>query len=896
MLTTEERDELVSELASRPGHEKVRALLHALLVRGLEVDSRDIDFEKPAPEVRGRIDALLGRTVFELKSDLRRERRDAEAALARYLAERENRTGESYVGIAADGAEFVAFFLRRGRSAEAGACRADPAAARDLLVWLQGAVALGEALPPDARTVAREFGRDSLAARRALDGLGDLWDRAGQTPAARLQRELWGKLLGLAYGAEVGDDALFLQHTYLAIVAKAVAWAAMVDRPAANATALLHGAAFSDLGVAGQNEPDFFDWVLADGAGAELVMRIARQVGRIRLRDIRVDILKALYESLIDPETRHDLGEYYTPDWLASRMVATAVDDPLAQRVMDPACGSGTFLFHAVRAVLEAAKASGLSSAEAARRATENVAGIDVHPVAVVFARVTYLLALMPALRAEHPGNVPLPVYLGDALQWNLARAGGNGEQPDLLAGDDALEIFVPAIALNGPQPRRLGAATLRFPAAVASDAGLFDRLLNAMIDYGVRSAPASEFAAWLNREAPAISDEDRRVLEASYETMRRLQGEGRNHIWGYIARNLARPVWLASDARKAHVVIGNPPWVSFRYMSEEYQRRFREECQAARLWIGGKVATQQDLSAYFFMRAALLYMRRDGRIALVLPYAAMSRQAYARFRRGDVARFDRIEFRLRFTAAWAFGPTVSPLFPVPSCVLFAHRRDSEPAPLPATVRNFVGALPRRDADEPEADASLTEAAAPWPTLAARRGESPYRKSFRNGATLVPRRLVIVDSVPVTGMLPPSPAYPLIRGRTGNQDKAPWKTLEPPDGTVEAAFLRPALLGESIAPFRVLAPRQAVIPWNAERQELMDAADASGRGYPRLARWLRRTEALWERHKGSDLSFLERHDYYGGLSPPIPHQRRSASSTRRPGPISRRRRCGTRKR
>ena len=476
----------------------------------------------------------------------------------------------------------------------------------------------------------------------------------------------------------------------------------------------------------------------------------------------------------------------------------------------------------------------------------------------------------MPALRAEHPGNVPLPVYLGDALQWNLARAGGNGEQPDLLAGDDALEIFVPAIALNGPQPRRLGAATLRFPSAVASDAGLFDRLLNAMIDYGVRSAPASEFAAWLKSGSARHIRRGQPRSRSELQTMRRLQGEGRNHIWGYIARNLARPVWLASDARKAHVVIGNPPWVSFRYMSEEYQRRFREECQAARLWIGGKVATQQDLSAYFFMRAALLYMRREGRIALVLPYAAMSRQAYARFRRGDVARFDRIEFRLRFTAAWAFGPTVSPLFPVPSCVLFAHRRDSEPAPLPATVRNFVGALPRRDADEPEADASLTEAAAPWPTLAARRGGSPYRKRFRNGATLVPRRLVIVDSVPVTGMLPPSPAYPLIRGRTGNQDKAPWKTLEPPDGTVEAAFLRPALLGESIAPFRVLAPRQAVVPWDAERQELMEAADASGRGYPRLARWLRRTEALWERHKGSDLSLLEQHDYYGKLSRQFP--------------------------
>ncbi|MDE0165822.1 MAG: hypothetical protein OXH92_02280 [Bryobacterales bacterium] len=75
---------MVSELALRSGHEKVRALLHRLLVDDLGANSRDIDFEKPAPEVRGRIDALLGRTVFELKSDLRRERNDTEEGLNRY--------------------------------------------------------------------------------------------------------------------------------------------------------------------------------------------------------------------------------------------------------------------------------------------------------------------------------------------------------------------------------------------------------------------------------------------------------------------------------------------------------------------------------------------------------------------------------------------------------------------------------------------------------------------------------------------------------------------------------------------------------------------------------------------------------------------------------------------
>ena len=870
MLTLEEELELVSELSERPGHEKVRALLHRLLVDGLGVESRDIDFEKPAPEVRGRIDALLGRTVFELKSDLRSERQDAEDGLARYLSEREGQTGQKYVGIATDGASFIAFFLRHSHVVEVEAHQAVPDKPRELLAWLQCAVAVGDGLLPDPQTIKREFGRDSLAARRALGELNELWAQAGQTSDGRLKFELWSRLLSLAYGAEVGDDALFLQHTYLVVVAKAVAWAAMIEAPPPDAAALLHGTAFSDLGIAGQSEPDFFDWVLKPEGGAGLVMRAARQVNRFQLRDIRVDILKALYESLIDPETRHDLGEYYTPDWLAARMVAAAVERPLRQRVMDPACGSGAFLFHAVRALLETADGSGLPADEAVRLAAEKIAGIDIHPVAVIFARVTYLLALMPALRKRHPGSVSLPVYLGDALQWNVSRIGNQGLQMSMLAGAGTLEIFVPAVRVLEPEPQFLDAATLSFPAAVAADAGLFDRVLNFMIEFAARSRPASDFAAWMERVASA-SKEDRDVLRESYEVMRRLQNQGRNHIWGYVARNLARPVWLSSEAQKADVVIGNPPWVSFRYMSGDFQGRFRGECRAARLWVGGKVATQQDLSSYFYTRAALLYMRPNGRIALVMPYAALSRRAYAKFRTGEVASSGYLELRLRFTEAWAFGPEVWPLFPVPSCVLFANRHDRvSAAPLPTRLKAFQGILPKRDADEAEAAANLTEAAAPWPADASGEGGSPYRSAFRNGATLWPRRFVLIEPVPTTGMLPANPAFPLVRGRTSRQDKRPWKDVEPPRGTVEQEFLRPVLLGESVAPFRVVAPRQAIVPWDPERSRLMDAESAAGHGYPKLAEWLERTEALWETHKRSAMSFLEQCDYYGKLSCQFP--------------------------
>ena len=405
----------------------------------------------------------------------------------------------------------------------------------------------------------------------------------------------------------------------------------------------------------------------------------------------------------------------------------------------------------------------------------------------------------------------------------------------------------------------------------MAADAGLLDRVLNAMIEYGARAEPGANFAAWMEREAASARPEDRCVLRETYEVMRRLQGEGRNHIWGYIARNLARPVWLAAEAQKADVVIGNPPWVSYRYMSAAFQARFREECLAAGLWVGGKVATQQDLSGYFYMRAALLYMRQTGKIALVMPYAAMSRRAYAAFRRGEAARNGEVAFRLRFARAWTFGPEVQPLFPVPSCVLFAAVHDGAmPAPLPGAVKAFAGSLPRRDADEASADASLTGEPSPWPGMAEDRTGSHYRSVFRNGATLVPRRLVLVEPVPVTGMLPPNPEAPLVCGRAGSLDKAPWKEVEPPRGAVDKAFLWGALLGESIAPFRILKPHLAVVPWDWERHQLLDAKTAPPRGFLRLTQWLEETEALWERHKRSRLSLREQCDYYGKLSCQFP--------------------------
>ena len=169
-----------------------------------------------------------------------------------------------------------------------------------------------------------------------------------------MKRRLWSRLLTTALGAGFADnDELFLAHTYLVIVADVIAHE-VVGIPASSlapSRPLLAGDRFRDAGVHGVVEADFFSWV-ADftPGGATFVRDVVRRVSRFTWAHVRHDVLKHLYESVIDPGTRKRLGEYYTPDWLAERIVAsTAVNDPLNQRVADVACGSGTFLFHAVR-------------------------------------------------------------------------------------------------------------------------------------------------------------------------------------------------------------------------------------------------------------------------------------------------------------------------------------------------------------------------------------------------------------------------------------------------------------------------------------------------------------------------------------------------------------------
>ncbi len=99
------------------------------------------------------------------------------------------------------------------------------------------------------------------------------------------------------------------------------------------------------------------------------------------------DLLKMLYQELIDPVDRSGLGEYYTPDWLAELILEDI--GYTSGSLLDPSCGSGTFLFTAIHRL----RKSGLSGKPLVEYVMNNIQGIDVHPVAVLMAKANILLA-----------------------------------------------------------------------------------------------------------------------------------------------------------------------------------------------------------------------------------------------------------------------------------------------------------------------------------------------------------------------------------------------------------------------------------------------------------------------------------------------------------------------
>ena len=420
---------------------------------------------------------------------------------------------------------------------------------------------------------------------------------------------------------------------------------------------LLRGGSFrSSTGLQGVIESDFFAWPTEVGGGP-LIRALARKIARFDWKQPPSDIASILYETVIPPDERRTLGEYYTPRWLARTMVRELIEEPLTQTVLDPACGSGTFVAEAVEHFIGASKAAELEPKQALDRLASAVTGIDVHPVAVHLARSAWVLAARPAIQAAtdagYDASLSVPIYLGDALQLRF-RSGDMFAEYDVTiqVGDDQNTELV-------------------FPVSLVERPNDFDSLMDHVAD-AIERGDEPRYALDDN----GITDPaERATLESTIATLESLHTEGRDHIWAYYTRNLVRPVALARG--KVDVIIGNPPWLNYNQTANTLRtEQRRQSSDVYGIWTGGRYATHQDVAGLFFTRSVDLYLKSGGVIGMVMPHSTLQAGQYSKWRTGQWrgsggARTLAVDFD--FKTAWDLeGLTPNSFFPIPSCVVFA--------------------------------------------------------------------------------------------------------------------------------------------------------------------------------------------------------------------------------
>ena len=788
-----------------------------------------------------------------------------------YLAQSQKQ-GRVRMGILTDGRHWLLRWPNAGPVRAAppyGFTLDDPDRWVTLYEWLRDhALSAEEDKQPSRDSVAEHFGPGSPSYQRDIAVLRALYDEYAGYNTIRVKRQLWEDLLKAALGEIASTpeemDDLFVRHTYLSAVIGMVVQAsfgidiyAMADTDSED---LLHGREFrSKTGLQGIVESDFFAWPTEVG-GLPMLRTLARRVSRFDWRKAPNDIAAILYETVIPPDERRQLGEYYTPDWLARTIVREVVTDPLQQRVLDPACGSGTFVAEAVTHFIQAANNASLYPEEVLDRLRTAVAGIDVHPVAVHLARAAWVLAAQPAIQAavDHglAANVTVPIYLGDALQLRF-RTG------DMFAQHN--------VTVQVEDERN---TELVFPIGLVERADTFDALMGDIAE-AIENGDDPRLALDDNR----ITDPgERRTLEETVAALQMLHGEGRNHIWAYYTRNLVRPVALSRG--KVDVIVGNPPWLSYRNTASALRTELeRQSKDLYGIWAGGKYAAVQDIAGLFFARCTDLYLKDGGQIGMVMPHSALQAGQYAKWRAGTwqakasgrgrnrtLGRVLSVDFG--YKTAWDLERLQpNSFFPVPASVVFARciSQDTKGSPLTGEVECWLGKAGAEDVRRMPAAITDTSASS----------DSLYDDYSREGATVRPTRLFFVEETRNPGIVRAGQTI-TVNPRQGSQDKKPWRDLDLTpiaSQTIETTHLFDVHLGETVVPYATLNPLKALLPLKQRDFRLPTSADGvSGinlRGLERRMRMRWQTVSrLWEENKAAanKLNLLEQLDYYGKLS------------------------------
>lgn len=666
-------EELYAELRDRSAHWQNEAELRGGWVETLQ-RALNIRFDLE----RGRRDSSYNNIIIEFKDkgffngsvDSAKFKEAMDDRLAKYIprtARQEGLDPSDYIGIATDGNHLAFAQWIGGRLVPGPLLPLSPTS----VGLVADAIRANYRRAVTSTNLTEDFGPHSPVGMAVMQQLAALLSTALADPAgnkATMLFQEWRTLYGqisdaaqrkaaatqglLRFRVVASADllipaSLFIIHTYNSLLmkllaAEIVASHGLTAYPFFSQNALAQedlagllksdvedGRYFNDAGIKGFVEEAIFSWYLTAFEepiiGSPLLASVRALLARLSLYRTdkletaqATDVLKTFYQHLVPDVLRKSLGEYYTPDWLIKFSVDKVEPASwLGVRVLDPTCGSGSFLLEIIRRKRVAAAADGLSSRDLLRELTTTVWGFDLNPLAVQTARVNYLIAIADLL-TDNPGHeLEVPVLLADAV-YSPARQ--PHETEDIVryrVGSEVadLEVVLPAtLALDRSRLDKvftvLGAQVERNQEPIAALQALVTR----------RAISADELLAWTG------------PLSQTYTNVLALHRRHWNGIWFRIVRNF---FWSAT-AGQFDIVVGNPPWVRWANLPPLYRERVKPTCEqydifSSTPFSGGNTL---DISGLITYTVADKWLRSEGKLVFVLTQTLFQNPSSEGFRR----------------------------------------------------------------------------------------------------------------------------------------------------------------------------------------------------------------------------------------------------------------------
>ena len=622
---------------------------------------------------------------------------------------------------------------------------------------------------------------------------------------------------------------------------------------------ILKGTVFQTFNIENFVDNDFFYWV-SDGRNFHKLKKVFRLISQelsaFDFDNVNEDILKGVYQELIDIDTRQQLGEYYTPDWLCERIVKE-FDFDKCKKILDPSCGSGSFL----RAAIQRIKHQ--NPEKTPDEINNQIYGIDIHPLSVQIAKTTVLLALGKDVKnARKP--VVINILLANTLYSPINENTLFGEE--FLMPIDRNEYKVNSLILNNISEFNKGL-----------------EVCDQLSSHGTKEKPIDldNFTNILDKH---ITTNAKGLIANSYyeiyKGLRTAKEEKRDSIWKFIISNQYKPYFLYEFF---DYIIGNPPWFTYKSIKNEAYQNVINNLATKYDVKPQQVANYANLeiAAIFLSHCSSYFLKEDGKMAFVLPRSFFSGDQHDRTRSGAAKGF-------KLTEIWDLDK-VKPLFNIPSCVFFTEKIGKQNGkPSIINGKQFEGRLPAHNCHYNVAETYLNEIYVEWYLKTQGKATAfstnknnvknvvnPYRKCFKKGATITPRAFYFID---FNQEIPKDFIDRVINIKTSANilldAKAPWKiSLK---GQVESKFIFRTAISKSILPFYLHNPAWITLPITIEKDndglkkiKLYTSEELMNAGELKAWRWFANTETIWNTNKtekSKNMSTIDRIDFQKGLS------------------------------